>query len=101
MLSQSILKELSGLGLENRGAEYKNSQDGTKYPDGSTLKNYYTHYLTWGNTEGRDGTPITDVYTVRFMKDEEVLSTQTVVYGHDASTSELKKVEVEDNYKRR
>lgn len=58
---------------------------------GTNLKNYYMHYLGWGINEGRDGTPITDAYTVRFMQGETIMSTQEVVFGHSASTAELKK----------
>ena len=40
-LANEILKELVGLGLTNRGIKIRNSENGTKYPDGS-LADYYS-----------------------------------------------------------
>lgn len=39
-LSNAILKELVGLGLSDRGIKVRNSENGTKYPDGSTADYY-------------------------------------------------------------
>lgn len=39
-LAQSIQGELAALGIKDRGIEYKNTQDNSKYPDGS-LADYY------------------------------------------------------------
>lgn len=39
-LAQSIQNELVALGIYDRGIQYKNSQDNTRYPDGS-LADYY------------------------------------------------------------
>jgi len=58
---------------------------------GDNLKKYYEHYLYWGQAEGRDGSAIGQVFQVRFMQGEEVISTQNVVFGQDASTKNLTK----------
>ena len=39
-LSEKIITELEKLGLNNRGVHIRNSEDGTKYPDGS-IADYY------------------------------------------------------------
>ena len=39
-LSQNILNELAALGLQNRGIKIRNSENNSKYPDGS-LRDYY------------------------------------------------------------
>ena len=58
---------------------------------GDNLKKYYEHYLNWGKVEGRNASTNNQGYQVRFMKGEEVISTQTVVFGHSASTKVLVK----------
>ncbi len=58
---------------------------------GDDIKKYYEHYLYYGQNEGRDASFINQMYQVRFMQGEEVLSTQSVVFGHSASIKNLAK----------
>lgn len=49
------------------------------------MKRYYSHYMEQGKAEGRSGAPVDTEYTVTFMCGEEIISTQTVLFGHGAT----------------
>ena len=51
---------------------------------GDNLKAYVLHYINFGKKEGRDGSKDSDVYTVQFIQDGEVIDTQQVEFGHSA-----------------
>lgn len=51
---------------------------------GDNLKAYVLHYINYGKKEGRDGSKDSDVYTVQFIQDGEVIDTQQVEFGHSA-----------------
>ena len=62
-----------------------------RYPDlqrafGNNLKSYVMHYMKFGKAEGRNGSKDSSVYTVQFVQDGNVVSTQQVEYGHAAGT---------------
>ena len=58
---------------------------------GSNLSAYYYHYMDTGQAEGRDGTPVDTMYTVAFMFEEEIINSQTVPFGHDATEPDADK----------
>ena len=55
----------------------------------TNLKDYYKHYINWGFKEQRDATPVNENFTVQFMQGENVINTQTVAFGHSATTKAL------------
>ena len=61
----------------------------TQYKD--QMQQYYIHYMEQGKTEGRSGAPVDEAYTVTFMHEEEVISTQSVRFGHGATNPDAAK----------
>lgn len=58
---------------------------------GNNLKKYYMHYIDYGKNEGRDGSYNSSEYTVQFVSDGNVISTQNIMYGHPAKAPNVTK----------
>lgn len=56
---------------------------------GDDLEAYYWDYLNDGKEEGRNASEVTDAYKVNFSYNNQIVSTQSVVFGHSATLPQI------------